>query len=162
MEHTSIDELRAQLKPESVEITGFRPGQKIRVLLKRIDYTLPMLKTGLSNPIQAAIVEMVKTGNPGKAVGKFEKSLDREGKKVGVDFSLARPMLEEYAKAALLKPSWADLQALKRELLEGTGISEDALREEVEHPLNASQLTEIYNWVLNTLGELREVASFRR
>ncbi|HHY95079.1 MAG TPA: hypothetical protein GX513_08735 [Firmicutes bacterium] len=95
---TSLEEIRAQLQPDVIEIPGFRPGTVINVAIRPVDLTPQLLEHGLGNPLLAALPEAVQ---PEEGLKTVKDRLDA-----------LMPLLDAVARAALAEPSYEELTAI--------------------------------------------------
>ena len=91
---TSLEEIRAQLAPEIIEIPGFRPGTVICVAIRPVDLTPQLLEHGVGNPLLAAIPEATQPDSLRSAKERLEALM---------------PLLDAVARAALVEPTYDQL-----------------------------------------------------
>jgi len=133
---TSLDEIRAQVEPEVIEIPGFKPGAVINVAVRSVELTPHLLRVGIGNPLLDAAVKKAKEG---KSLPEIEQELEAEVDKVKertMDSIL--PIIDAVVKEALVEPTWDEIASIQ--------------------PLTLSQKMAIFNYAVGDVVALR---SFR-
>lgn len=133
---TSLDDIKAQLAPDIIEIPGFKPGTTINVRVKAVDPTPYILSTNLTNPLMAIATQRAKEG---KSQADIKKELEQKVSEGKMDFEALMPALDAVAKEALVEPTYEEITRI--------------------HPLTVFQKMAILDYAL---GDVAGLASFRK
>lgn len=132
MKVTSIDEIRAQIEPEVIEIPGFKAGAIIAVLVGPVELTPQILALLVANPLVATATKRAKQGRP---AAETEEEMARDLKTHGSErLAELMPVMDAVAREALVQPTYEEIRAL--------------------HPLTFFQLIAIFDHAIGSTGEL--------